>query len=311
MAAKKPLASIVIPFYNEEDNLPKLIDELEAAMGSIDYEAIFIDDGSTDSSFEILKKSRKKNRRIKIIQFSDNFGQQAGFTAGYQAAKGKIIVTMDADLQNDPADIPGFLDKIEKEDYHAVFGWRVNRENSFLLRRLPSKFFNWIRNRNLRVPLHDYGCALNAFRREFIDELAESPEYLKHITTYIAGRKRPYVEVKINERERTAGKSHYNFPRLVQLGIDLLITTSTKPVATYLLIVMAALSFVLFAVSAAAVTITVSTGGDCSILCMVYPFVFLTGSLVCAVLALINEKVSALLRQMHKKPLYIIKEQLD
>lgn len=311
MFHKKCNVSIVVPFYNEEESLPTLISELEAVMSGSDYEAIFVDDGSTDEGAECVKKSREKNRRIKIIQFSDNFGQHAGLAAGLLAAKGRIIVTMDADLQNDPADIPKFIDKIEKEGYYAAFGWRVNRENNFWLRRLPSIIFNWIRNRNLQRPLHDYGCALNAFRREFIDELAESPEYLKHLTTYIAGRKVSYTEVKINERERKAGRSSYNSMRLLQLSMDLLITTATKPVATTLLLITAGISFALFVVSLLWVVVDVFTGGGCSVLCMTYPFVFLVGSFVCAVLALINEKVSALLRQMHKKPLYIIKEHLD
>ena len=311
MTFGKPEASIIIPFYNEEKNLPKLLVELEKVLKEIDHEVIFIDDGSSDGGMEILKQGREKNRRIKIIQFSDNFGQHAALAAGFQASRGKIIVTLDADLQNDPADIPKFLDKIQKEGYYAAFGWRINRENSFILRRLPSKMFNWLRNRNLQQPLHDYGCALNAFRREFIDELADSPEYLKHLTTYIASRKLPYAEVQVNERERTAGSSNYNSMRLLQLSIDILITTATKPVATTVLMGAAALSLVLFAVSIAAVVYTVSTGGAVSVLGVVFPFVFLIGSLCCAMLALINEKVSALLRQMHKKPLYIIKEQID
>ena len=311
MSGNKCEVSVVIPFYNEEESLPKLLSELEAVMNGFDYEAIFVDDGSSDGGAEAIKKRRKKNRRIKIIQFSDNFGQHAGLAAGLRAAKGKVIVTMDADLQNDPADIPKFLHQIQEQGNYAAFGWRVNRENSFLLRRLPSILFNWIRNRNLRQPLHDYGCALNAFRREFIDELAESPEHLKHLTTYIAGRKLPYTEVKINERERVGGKSNYNSMRLLQLSMDLLITTATKPVATTLLLLTAGISLILFVVSLAWVIATVLTGSGCSVFCATYPFVFFVGSLVCAVLALINEKVSALLRQMHKKPLYIIKEHLD
>jgi glycosyltransferase involved in cell wall biosynthesis len=311
MSDKKCDVSVVIPFYNEEANLPKLISELEAVMSGFEYEAIFIDDGSSDGGADFVKKSREQNRRIKIIQFSDNFGQHAGLAAGLLAARGKVIVTMDADLQNDPADIPKFLEKIEKEGNYAAFGWRVNRENSLLLRRLPSIIFNWMRNRNLQRPLHDYGCALNAFRREFIDELAGSPEHLKHLTTYIAGRKLPYTEVKITERERPSGRSNYNSMRLLQLSMDLLITTATKPVATSLLLVTAGISFVLFVISLLWVIAAVIGGSGCSVLCMTYPFVFLVGSFVCAVLALINEKVSALLRQMQKKPLYIIKEHLD
>lgn len=294
--------------------MPLLIRELEPVMEKRDYEIIFVDDGSSDDSFDILKENRKRNGRIKIIQFGDNFGQHSALTAGYQAAKGSIIVTMDADMQNDPANVPKFIEKIETGGYSAAFGWRINRENGFILRRLPSKFFNWMRNRNLKRPLHDYGCALNAFSRKFIDELADSPERLKHITTYIAGKKAPYVEVRIKERERHAGKSRYNLMRLLQLGIDLLITTSTKPVATSLLVVTAGVSFALFALSLTAVVYSLLAGTATDFHALgrfVFPFLFFVSSLVCGVLALINEKVSALLRHTHKKPLYIIKEQLE
>ncbi len=306
-----PLVSIVIPVYNEEQNLPTLIDEIEAALAGLDYEAVFVDDGSKDGSFDILKHRREKNRRLKIIQFNDNFGQQAAFTAGYQSACGEIIVTMDADLQNDPAYIPQFVERIVKDGNSAAFGWRTNRENSFFLRQLPSRFFNALRNRLLQRPLHDYGCALNAFRRQFVDELVESPGHLKHITTYIASKRVNYVEVQIRERKRHAGKSHYNFMRLLQLGLDLVITTTQKPVVTTALLFTGAVSFILFLCTATAVAWHMAQDGAGVAVWLLAPFMFFVSALACGALALINEKVSTLLRHMQKKPLYIIKEHMD
>jgi len=220
-------------------------------------------------------------------------------------------VTMDADRQNDPANIPEFVEKITKEGNAAAFGWRVNRENGFITRQLPSRLFNALRNRLLQRPLHDYGCALNAFRREFVDELAESPGYLKHITTYIAAKRVPYVEVQIQERKRQAGRSHYNFMRLMQLGLDLVIHTTHKPVVTAALLVYAALSLLLALVTAVLSVAAVADEGIKGAVWLAAPFLFFLSALVCGVLALINEKVSAILRQSYKKPLYIIKEHMD
>jgi undecaprenyl-phosphate 4-deoxy-4-formamido-L-arabinose transferase len=308
---QKPLISIVIPVYNEAQNLPMLLDEMEASLSGLDYEALFVDDGSRDQSFNILKARREKNRRIRIIQFNDNFGQQAAFTAGYQSALGEIIVTMDADLQNDPAYIPRFVEAIVKDGNEAAFGWRINRENSFFLRQIPSRFFNAIRNRLLQRPLHDYGCALNAFRRKFVDELAESPGHLKHLTTYIASKRVNYVEVQIRERRRQAGKSHYNFMRLLQLGLDLVVTTTHKPVVTTLLLFTSVFYLALFLITGAVATYRVATGGMGEAVWLLVPFGFFVSGLMCGALALINEKVSAQLRHSQKKPLYIIKENTD
>ncbi len=306
-----PYISIVITVYNEEGNLLKLIEELKEPLSVYDYEVIFVDDGSSDGSLEILKSNRSKNKRLKILQFGANYGQHAAHAAGLRVAKGEIIVLIDSDLQNDPADIPRFVSEIEDNGMAAVFGWRVNRENNFILRQLPSKIFNWVRNRNLSRPLHDYGCALNAFRREFVDELIDKPDYLKHITTYIAAKKVPITEVKINERERYSGVSHYNFIRLLQNALDLIIVSASKPIATALLAAVGAVSFLL-SLFALLLFLPDWLFGEASFFdYIIYPYAFFMGGLACAVLALINERISSVLRQLNKKPLYIVKEYLD
>ncbi len=299
--------SVVVPVYNEAGNLSQLLDEAEPALAALDYELIFVDDGSADQSVPIIRGRMRANPRLRLIQFSYNFGQQAAFAAGYQAAEGAIIVTLDADLQNDPKYIPQFVEKIEKEGDDAVFGWRVNRENDFFLRQLPSKLFNLIRNSFLQRPLHDYGCALTAFRREFVDELRDSPEYLKHITTYIASRRVKYSEIRIVERPRLTGRSHYNFLRLLQLAMDLMILMSNKPVATMLLVGAGAASSLLFLASMAAAAAAFLMRGPEALWLLTVPFLFLMMALFSAVLMLINERVSSLIRNVYRRPPYIIK----
>ena len=306
-----PKVSVVVPVYNEEGNLPRLLDEVEQALAALDYEVIFVDDGSADRSEQIIRERMRANPCLRLIQFSDNFGQQAAFTAGYQAAAGEIIVTLDADLQNDPKYIPQFIETMEREESAAVFGWRINRENDFFLRQLPSRLFNLIRNSCLQRPLHDYGCALSAFRREFVDELRDSPEHLKHITTYIASRRVKYSEVRIIERQRHSGRSHYNFMRLLQLAMDLMILMSNKPVATMLLTGAGAVSFLLFLVSLVAAVFGVFERGAGALWLLTVPFLFLMAALFSAVLMLINERVSSLLRNVYRRPPYIIKGASD
>jgi len=303
--------SVVIPVFNEEKNIQTLLDELSKNLSSYNYELIFIDDGCVDGSYDILKKNRESDKRIKIIRFNGNYGQHAAFAAGFQVAKGSLVAMIDSDLQNDPAELPRFINEIENNGFSAAFGWRVNRENSFFMRRIPSKMFNFMRNRFLRYPLHDYGCALNVFRREFIDELSDNLDFLKHITTYIASKGVPITEVKIQERKRSEGKSRYNFMRLLQLSLDLLITSASKPIATTVLLGAAVVSVIL-CVTAFVVGYPDMMSGKMPLLeYIIYPYMFFMGGLVSAVLALINERASGLFRHLLKKPVYIIKEFLE
>jgi len=309
--ANRPYLSVVIPVYNEEKNIPVLLEELAQHLAPYDYELIFIDDGCVDKSYEILKEKRESNRKIKIIRFNGNYGQHAAFAAGFQVAKGDLVAMIDSDLQNDPAELPRFINEIENNGFAAAFGWRVNRENSFFMRRIPSKMFNFMRNRFLKHPLHDYGCALNVFRREFIDELSDNLDFLKHITTYIASKGIPVTEVKIHERKRSEGKSRYNFMRLLQLSLDLLITSASKPIATTILMATAALSVIL-CFTAFIVGYPALKWGEVTLLeYIIYPYMFFMGGLVSAVLALINERASGLFRHLLKKPVYIVKEFLE
>ena len=161
--------SIVIPLYNEEENVEPLYNQLRATLDGAgrEYEIIIVDDGSTDGSFEVLKRLHQGDERLKVIRFRRNFGQTAAFAAGFDRSQGQVVITMDADLQNDPADIPLLLEKVV-EGYDVVSGWRLPRQDPFLTRRLPSMMANWLISQVTRVRLHDYGCSLKAYRREVV-----------------------------------------------------------------------------------------------------------------------------------------------
>jgi glycosyltransferase involved in cell wall biosynthesis len=186
-----------------------------------DYEIIYVDDGSTDRSFEILRSLRDDNPRIKIIQFRRNFGQTAGLAAGFDHASGDVIVTMDADRQNDPNDIPMLLEKID-EGYDLVSGWRFDRQDAWLSRKLPSKIANSLISRITGVNLHDYGCSLKAFRKNVIENLrlyGEMHRFIPAIASWMGVR---IAEVKVNHRARVAGTSKYGISRTFRVILDLI-----------------------------------------------------------------------------------------
>jgi glycosyltransferase involved in cell wall biosynthesis len=215
--------SVILPVLNEEDNLVEMNAEITGVVEALDhdYEIIYVDDGSTDRSFEILRSLRDDNPRIKIIQFRRNFGQTAGLAAGFDHASGDVIVTMDADRQNDPNDIPMLLEKI-KEGYDLVSGWRFDRQDAWLSRKLPSKIANSLISRITGVNLHDYGCSLKAFRKNVIENLrlyGEMHRFIPAIASWMGVR---IAEVKVNHRARVAGTSKYGISRTFRVILDLI-----------------------------------------------------------------------------------------
>jgi len=215
--------SIVFPVYNEEGNLVNLHKKLKDALGELrkEHEIIFVDDGSTDRSFEILSKLHKKDKTVKVIKFRRNFGQTAAILAGFQNSKGKIVVTMDADLQNDPADIKLLLDKME-EGYDVVSGWRYDRKDPFITKRLPSLFSNWFARKLVKLDIHDFGCMLKAYRREAVKNLRIYGEMHRYITAIIAANGYKVSEVKVSHHKRQEGESKYGMARLMKGMLDLL-----------------------------------------------------------------------------------------
>ena len=215
--------SVVIPVYNEEDNIPPLYDELSAALNELglSYEVIVIDDGSKDGSFKRLKAIHEKDNRWQIISFRRNFGQTAGMAAGFQAARGKTVVTIDADLQNDPRDIGKILDKMA-EGYDIVSGWRVDRKEPFFSRRLPSITANRLISRTTGVHLHDYGCTLKAYDRVVAKNVQLYGELHRFIPALASQIGVKVAEVPVNDRPRLHGSSKYGINRTFKVFLDLI-----------------------------------------------------------------------------------------
>jgi len=227
--------SVIVPTYNEEENVEKLYDELIKVLSelALDYEIIFVDDCSTDATNRKLLELHKKNPFIKIIRLRKNFGQSAAMKAGFDHAKGKRVITMDADLQNDPNDIPALLAKMEEEDLDVVCGWRYNRQDSFA-KRFFSNISNRLRKILTKEIIHDSGCTLRAYKKECINEIELYGELHRYIPAILFWRGYRVGEVKTNHRDRIFGKSKYNWKRLFKGFLDLLVITfwqkySTRP----------------------------------------------------------------------------------
>jgi glycosyltransferase involved in cell wall biosynthesis len=228
--------SIVIPLYNEEENVGPLYAQLKGALEATgrEYEIIIVDDGSTDGSFDVLKRLHEDDERLKVIRFRRNFGQTAAFAAGFDRSQGQVVITMDADLQNDPADIPLLLEKIE-EGYDVVSGWRLHRQDPFLTRRLPSMIANWLISQVTRVHLHDYGCSLKAYRREVVKNVQLYGELHRFIPAIANWMGVSVAEVPVRHYARRFGKSKYGLSRTVRVLLDLLtvrflLSYSTRPI---------------------------------------------------------------------------------
>jgi glycosyltransferase involved in cell wall biosynthesis len=231
--------SVVVPLLNEEENLEALYSQLDQALSGLGktYELIFIDDGSSDGSFAILQELAQRDSHVRLVQLRRNFGQTAAFSAGFDCARGEVIITMDADLQNDPADIPMLLERME-EGYDIVSGWRVHRQDQFLKRRLPSKIANALISRLTGVKLHDYGCSLKAYRRDVIKGLRLYGEMHRFIPALASWMGVQVAEVPVNHRARTAGRSKYGLSRTIRVVLDLLtvkflLNYSTRPVQVF------------------------------------------------------------------------------
>ncbi|HEX9902703.1 MAG TPA: glycosyltransferase family 2 protein, partial [Acidobacteriota bacterium] len=231
--------SVVIPVYNEEGSLEALHGELKETCDGVgrSYEIIFVDDGSRDGSFRVLAALQKKDRRVKVLRLRKNFGQTAALSAGFDYARGEIIVSLDADLQNDPHDIPLLLAKIE-EGFDIVNGWRRKRKDRFITRRLPSALANWLIARMTGIKLHDFGCTLKAFRGEVIKSIRLYGELHRFIPAIASSFGVRIAEIPVNHRPRRHGRSKYSIFRFVKVILDMvtvrfLMSYSTRPLQIF------------------------------------------------------------------------------
>ncbi|MBX7173945.1 MAG: glycosyltransferase family 2 protein [Pyrinomonadaceae bacterium] len=234
-----PELSLFLPVLNEEDNLRPMHTKIQEALESLGKtaEVIYVDDGSTDKSLQILKEIASADDRVRVISLRRNYGQTAAMSAGIDAALGEILIPMDADLQNDPKDIARLLEKLD-EGYDVVSGWRKNRQDKLISRKLPSWIANSIISKIGGVPLHDYGCSLKAYRREVLKDVKLYGEMHRFIPIYASWAGARVAEIPVDHHARTMGKSKYGISRTVKVVFDLMTikfmaSYQTKPIYVF------------------------------------------------------------------------------
>lgn len=215
--------SVVVPLYNEEESIPLLYEKLTTSLDEYGrpYEIIIVDDGSTDTSFTLLRNLAREDARLRIIRFRRNFGQTAAFSAGFDHARGEVVITIDADLQNDPYDIPKLMERVDA-GYDIVSGWRKDRKDRFLDRKLPSIIANRLISNVTDVRLHDYGCSLKAYRREILQDVqlyGELHRFIPALASQVGGT---VTEVPVNHYARQFGTSKYGISRTIRVMLDLI-----------------------------------------------------------------------------------------
>ena len=306
------MVSVVVPVFNEEENLPLLAEEFRRALDpqGIAYEVVAVDDGSTDGTWTQLESLREQDRRWLLVGLRRNFGQTAAMSAGFDHARGEVIVTLDGDLQNDPADIPRLL--ALAKDYDVVSGWRKDRQDPFLSRRLPSTFANWLISWVTGVRLHDYGCTLKAYRREVIEHLHLYGEMHRFIPAIASWMGISLAEVETNHRPRRFGRSKYGIARTFRVVLDLitvkfLLSFATKPIQFFGLLGLLAAG------------IGIAIGGYLSVLKLFFgaqiggrPLLFLGILLILVgiqfvVMGLLGEMLVRVYHESQRKPTYMVK----
>ena len=235
MSGQSAEVSVVVPVLNEQDNIKPLYNQLTQALSNkYKYELVFIDDGSTDASFKILSELHKADDKVKVIRFRKNFGQTAALSAGFANSQGQIVIAIDADLQNDPADIPQMIEQLRK-GYDVVSGWRKKRHDNAITRLIPSMTANWFIAKITGVKLHDFGCTLKAYRREVLAETRLYGEMHRFIPVLASWSGANICEMVVNHRPRTAGVAKYGLGRTWKVMLDLITVKflgsfSTKPI---------------------------------------------------------------------------------
>jgi glycosyltransferase involved in cell wall biosynthesis len=309
-----PELSIVIPVHNESPNIKELYDELTQVLGQYgrSYELLIVDDGSTDDTFDQLAALQARDPRLRVIRFRRNFGQTAAFAAGFAHARGRMVVTSDGDLQNDPRDIPAMVSRIE-QGYDIVCGWRKDRKDTFVNRRLPSMIANKVISWATGVELHDYGCSLKVFRTEVVKPLrlyGEMHRFLPAIASQIGVK---IDEIVVNHRPRKAGVTKYGIGRTVRVILDLatvkfLLSYSTRPLQIFGLLglITGGLGVAITAYLGYIRLFTTQGIGDRPLLLLGVMLVFIGIQLV--TFGLLAEVMARTYYESQDKPTYVIRE---
>lgn len=318
--------SVTAPIHNEEESIPFLCEKLHNVLSKLNktYEIVLVDDGSTDSSWNVLLEQAKKYPCLKLIKFRKNFGQTAAMSAGIKESSGEIVITLDADLQNDPEDIPAMLDKLD-EGYDVVCGWRKYRKDTFVNRKLPSMIANRLIAKITGVKIHDNGCSLKAYRREIISQVnlyGEMHRFIPAHASWVGGK---VTEMPVKHHARQFGKTKYGISRTLRVVLDLLtvkflLSYSTRPIQVFGKI---GLYFGAFAMILLGVVGVEALGGACGLFkapwfggailvkrpfWIITPLMFLGFSLQFIVLGLLAELTTRTYHESQNKPIYNIKE---
>lgn len=247
--------SIIVPFYNEEASVLAMYDALTEALKEEpqSYELVFVDDGSEDQTFQIAAGLATKDKRVKVIKFRRNYGQTPAMVAGIDYAQGRILMTMDGDLQNDPADIPMFLKKID-EGFDIVVGWRHRRQDKLITRKIPSKIANWLIGKVTGIPIKDNGCSLKAYRATVIKQIPLYSEMHRFIPAMASISGARVAEIKVRHHARRFGESKYGLSRIYKVLIDLLAVKTLISFAAHPLYWFSILAAPFFVVSVALIS---------------------------------------------------------
>src|SRR5438445_9662377 len=231
-----PEVSVFLPVFNEEPNLRPLHEKLDRALRQLgrSAEIIYVDDGSSDRSLDILREIAANDPHVKVIALRRNYGQTPAMAAGIHAARGGVLIPMDADMQNDPADIARLLDKLD-EGYDVVSGWRKNRRDPLFTRKIPSQIANWLISKIGGVQLHDYGCSLKAYRRESLADVQLYGEMHRFIPIYASWSGARVTEIPVEHHARTMGQSKYGLSRTIKFVFDLMVINCMASSQTYTL----------------------------------------------------------------------------
>ncbi len=309
--------SIVIPLYNEEDSIPQLHAALDAAIANYGQpaEVIIVDDGSRDRSFALLKEIADRDRRFTVIRFRRNFGQTAAFAAGFAQARGEFVITMDADLQNDPMDIPLLMAKAD-EGYDIVSGWRKNRQDRWLDRKLPSMIANRLISNVTDVRLHDYGCSLKAYRTEVLKQVRLYGELHRFIPALASQVGATVTEVPVNHRSRQFGRSKYGISRTIRVMLDLITVWflgayATRPIHVFGTLGLASMGVgVLFGLYLTFLKLFFGVSiGNRPLLQLAILLVVIGVQLV--TMGLLGEMITRTYYESQDKPIYVVREMVN
>ena len=311
-----PELSLFLPVLDEEDNLRPMHAKITAALDALGKtaEVIYVDDGSTDRSLEILREVAAGDDRVRVISLRRNYGQTAAMSAGIDAAKGDILIPMDADLQNDPADIKRLLDKLD-EGYDVVSGWRKDRQDKLISRKIPSQIANRIISWIGDVHLHDYGCSLKAYRREVLKDVKLYGEMHRFIPIYASWAGARVTEIPVDHHARTAGKSKYGISRTIKVIFDLITIKFMAEYHTKPLYVFGAFGTIAFLISmiAGVWALVLKFGYDVSFILTPLPIITVVMLAISVQFFLMGLLAELLVRTYHEsqdKAIYAVREKI-